>query len=70
MKILQDFFVKTAGITTRPLYNNIEKILYSSFFFWSIISFFFSVMNLSNFALNLISSKVTDKSFTVLCRTF
>ena len=47
-----------------------RKIVFLLFFFWSITSFFFSLMNSSEFALNLFSSKVSYSSFTMLYRNF
>ena len=64
-----DFFFSDTYITTRSPYNKIqsqeEKVFLWFDFLFTAHVFFFSVINLSNLALNLFS-EVTGNSFTVL----
>ena len=66
-------FVKTVGMITRSPYINMPLRVENKFFvltFSFINSFLLRLMNLSNFALNFISSCVTGSSLTVLNKKY
>ena len=64
-KSFKIFYFKTAGITTRSQYNNIQLQIEKYnflYFFWSIISLFYSNKFVIFFTLNFISFKLTGSS--------